>query len=202
MYARLFQSEAAAPTRANLVSVILRLALAVIFLFHGLDKIVNGSGGAGWVNRVYGSLPETTDLKGANQRTQADQIPTSMTFMGTQLAVAWGEFLGGLALAAGMLTRLAALGLIIIQIGAVVLVTAPRGFVFAKGGGYEYNMALIAMCLALLILGAGKWSVDALLLAQRRKASRKAVHPATPVLAGPHVPPSEPVEQLTPGTTS
>ena len=62
-------------------------------------------------------------------------VPESFTFSGIQFLVAWGEFLGGLALAIGMLTRLASLGLILIQLGAIYLVTAPRGFSFERGGG-------------------------------------------------------------------
>ena len=46
MYATLFRSESAAPTRMNLAALILRVSLAVVFLFHGLDKIVHGEGGA------------------------------------------------------------------------------------------------------------------------------------------------------------
>lgn len=201
MYARLFHSEAAAPTRANLVSMILRISLAVIFLFHGLDKIIRHEGGTSWVNAMYGRLPANTDAKVAADREKADQIPTSMTFMGTQLAVAWGEFLAGLALAIGMLTRLASVGLILIQIGALVLVTAPRGFTLETGGGSEYNIALIAMCLALVILGAGKWSVDAVLLEQRRKA-HAARHPLLAPVSGPHGNPGTPAQSLTPGAMS
>jgi uncharacterized membrane protein YphA (DoxX/SURF4 family) len=202
MYARLFHSEAAAPTRANLVSLILRVVLAVIFLFHGLDKIVRHDGGTTWVNAMYARMPAQPSAKPEADRAQIELIPESMTFLGTQLAVSWGEFLGGLALLAGMLTRLASLGLILIQIGAVVLVTAPRGFALDVGGGSEYNLALIAMCLSLVVLGAGSWSVDAQLLEQRRKASHARTHPATLPVAGPHGTPTESAESLTPGAAS
>jgi putative oxidoreductase len=199
MYTTLFRSEAAAPTRTNLVALILRLSLAVVFLFHGLEKIVQGSAGATWVNEMYARMPDQPSRRLEAQRTPLHQLPTSLTVLGVQLAVAWGEFLGGLALAAGLLTRLAALGLIIIQIGAVILVTAPRGFSFDRGGGYEYNLALITMCLAVLILGGGRWSVDCLLMRQRAlRAQTAASSPPLP-LAGPHGAPSAPVEQVAPG---
>jgi putative oxidoreductase len=174
----------AAQNRINLVALILRLGLAVIFLYHGLDKIINGTLGTTWVGDMYTHRPEP--------------VPTSLTFTSTQLAVAWGEFLGGIALLVGLLTRLAAVGLIIIQVGAIWLVTAPRGFSFDKGGGYEYNLALVAMCLALLILGAGALSVDELLARQRRK-TRQRVAVTVPPLAGPHVASGQPVEQASPG---
>lgn len=201
MYATLLHSEAAIPARANVAAIILRLSLAVTFLFHGLDKIVNGFGGTAWVNEMYAKKADHPSQRREELRNQMQEIPTSMRFMGTQLAVAWGEFLGGLALLAGMLTRVAALGLIIIQIGAVILVTAPHGFNLL-GGGYEYNLSLIAMCLALIVLGAGQWSVDSALT--RRYAKRvPASASAEPLpLGGPHRTIAEPVEQVAPGATS
>jgi len=200
MYVTLFRSEAAAPTRTNLAVLVLRVSLAAVFLFHGLDKIVYGSGGAAWVNRMYADTPSLQESKAGRQQHLAEQPPTSISFLGTQLAVAWGEFFGGLALAAGMLTRLAALGLIVIQVGAVILVTAPRGFSFAEGG-YEYNLALIAMCLALLILGAGKWSADWMLVPHAKKARQSTTAAPLPV-SGPHSVPSEATEPVAPGASS
>jgi len=197
MFHTLFHSDPSSPTRANLVALILRLGLAVIFLFHGLDKIVKGDGGADWVTQMYAGQPLTTVMKPEDERSQTIQVPASLTFASTQAAVAWGEFLGGLALALGLLTRVAAFGLIIIQIGAICLVTYPRGFRFDRGGGYEYNLALVAMCLALLILGPGRWSVDALVTRRRRKAVGESA--AAPPLAGPHAAPGRPMEQLASG---
>ena len=198
MYAMLFHSEAAAPTRANLAAVVLRLSLAVIFLVHGLDKIINGHAGAAWVNDLYASKPDNAAAKPKSERETMKEIPTSEMFMGTQLAVSWGEFFGGLALLVGMLTRLAALGLIVIQIGAIAVVTAPRGFHLHGGGSeYEYNLALIVMCATLLILGAGRWSVDRTLAQRRPKRTHGASAPA-PLPAGSPMAMSEPADQLTP----
>jgi uncharacterized membrane protein YphA (DoxX/SURF4 family) len=98
-----------------------------------------------------------------------------------QLAVAWGELAGGLALLLGVLTRLAALGLIIIQMGAIYfLVTFQRGsFVPETGVGYEYNIALIAMCIALVVSGAGLYSFDHWWWVHRRRQA-SAPPPAAP----------------------
>jgi putative oxidoreductase len=93
-----------------------------------------------------------------------------------QLLVAWGELLGGIALLLGILTRWAALGLIIIQIGAIYMVTWAQGFSSLQGGGYGYNVALIAMLLALVLLGGGAYAVDRLLPWGRKAAARE---PAT-----------------------
>jgi uncharacterized membrane protein YphA (DoxX/SURF4 family) len=95
-----------------------------------------------------------------------------------QLLVAWGELVGGIALLLGLLTRLAALGLIVIQVGAISTVTWEQGFSAAGGAGYEYNLALIAMCLAVLAVGAGAWSLDGRLWRRRRAAVEKPAVPA------------------------
>jgi putative oxidoreductase len=182
MFANLFRFNAANQDKDNVVALILRAGLAVIFLYHGLDKITTENAGSTWIHQMYQSRPEIL-------------IPETLTFSGIQFAVAWGEFLGGLALAVGLLTRLAAVGLILIQLGAIYLVTAPRGFSFERGGGYEYNIALVAMCLALLVLGAGVWSVDWVLLRNRELAHRHAAVPA-PHLAGTTQAPGPEVEPV------
>jgi uncharacterized membrane protein YphA (DoxX/SURF4 family) len=63
--------------------------------------------------------------------------------------------------------------MIIIQV-AIITLTWYRGFSFA-GGGLEYNIALIAMCLALIYLGSGVYSVDRM---WRSKAVDSATHPS------------------------
>ena len=79
-----------------------------------------------------------------------------------QLLVAWGELVGGVVLLLGFLTRWAAVGLIAIQAGAIVLVTGARGFGTTAETGYEYNVALVAMCLALVFLGGGTLALNRL----------------------------------------
>jgi putative oxidoreductase len=196
MYDTFLHSEATAPMRTNVVALILRLALALVFLFAGLDKILHGSGGADWVNVMYERQPPVREQVPERQR-QITEVPTFVSFMGTQLVVAWAEFLGGLALLVGVLTRWAALGEIIIQIGAIILVTLPRGFRF-QVGTFEFNLVLIAMCLALVILGPGRWSVDRVLRERRMTSRRTATATAPMPLAGPHaVTANQPAEQVT-----
>jgi putative oxidoreductase len=198
MFTALLRSDSAVGAKWNVVALILRAGLAAIFLYHGLDKITKGDGGTAWVDQMYASKAEYTDSRPKEERYKPVHLPAGLTFSGTQLAVAWGEFLGGLALAVGLLTRVAALGLIIIQVGAICVVTAPRGFRFEKGGGYEYNLALLAMCLALLIMGAGAWSVDHLLARRRMKPREQATTTALPAAASP-LTPTEPMEPIAPG---
>jgi putative oxidoreductase len=128
----------------TLVPLLLRLGLAAIFLFHGLEK-VSGEGNEGGLNWARGM--EAPPAKPA------------------QFAVAWGELLGGIAMALGFLTRFAALGIGVIMVGAIVTVTGAKGFSLLKGG-FEYNFAILVMCASLILLGGGTLSVDRLV---RRK---------------------------------
>src|SRR5207302_10557529 len=117
-------------SHVHLGSFLLRLGLAIIFIFHGYLKLIQ-DGGARW----------------------SDTLPQWQ-----QLAVAWGETVCGCALLVGLLSRLAAIGLAIIMIGAISLQTGRFDFIYLAefGGrdpgrlptGAEYNFAIIVMCLA------------------------------------------------------
>jgi putative oxidoreductase len=121
----------------TLIPLLLRVALAAIFIFHGLNMV--GGPDNGW---------------GANwdKRPEAQPAPV-------QLAVAWGELIGGVALALGFLTRLAAVGIILIMAGAIATVHWPHGFDI-RNGGFEYNFAIIILCLCLVLGGPGPLAVD------------------------------------------
>jgi putative oxidoreductase len=111
--------------------LVLRLALAAVFIYHGWQLVMSDTAwGTAW-------------MKGANAQPAA-----------VQAAVAWGELLGGLAVLLGFLTRWAAAGLAIIMVGAIVTVHARNGFDITHGG-FEYNLVLIAVCVALILLGPG-----------------------------------------------
>ena len=68
-----------------------------------------------------------------------------------------------------MLARPAAVGLIVVMLVAIAKVHARHGFFLnfsgtpGKGHGYEFNFALIAMALSVLIGGAGVLSIDRLI---------------------------------------
>src|SRR5215471_6855408 len=126
------------------VPVLLRFALAVVFIYHGLSLVSpEKQWGAGW-------MPEATPQPAA-----------------VQLAVAWGQLIGGIAMALGFLTRLAALGLAIIMVGAIHIVHWPHGFSILQRG-YEYNFAIIVMCAAIFLLGGGTLAVDRIWRVRRR----------------------------------
>ena len=83
------------------------------------------------------------------------------------------EPMGSLALLLGVLTRWAAAGLGIIMVGAVYFARFTLGanlFTSPQGTGLDYNLLLLAGCIALVAFGAGAWSVDAI----REQASARA----------------------------
>ena len=133
-----------AVAKNTLVPLVLRLALAAIFVFHGAALVKPDTGwGANWMKET----PQPAAV---------------------QLAVAWGQLIGGIAMALGFLTRLAALGLIAIMGGAIYLVHWPNGFDIRQGG-YEFNMLIIAACLALVLMGPGTVAVDRFFRIRRRQ---------------------------------
>lgn len=78
------------------------------------------------------------------------------------------EFLGALALIFGFATRVVAVGIISLFTGIIATSHLQNGFFMnwsgnLKGEGYEYHLLVIGMTIALLVNGAGKWSVDYIL---------------------------------------
>ena len=73
--------------------------------------------------------------------------------------VALTEFVGGLMLAFGFLTRFAAAAIMIFMINAVLGHAPPSGFFWAQGG-MEYSLLIGVVALVFLIKGGGRFSVD------------------------------------------
>ncbi len=130
--------------KTDLAVLMLRVGLAAIFIVHGTMKI-----------------------------TQITPMLDKVMSMHTQLLVGWTELAAGVLLVIGLFSRLAALAIIPIQVAAIILVTgkkALQGPTFEAAGadftkvGPEYNMVLIFMCLAVILLGSGVVSVDHCLL--------------------------------------
>jgi len=118
----------------------LRLAVGVVFLVHGSQKLfVLGFGNvAGFMAKIG--------------------IPAPML---AAIVVTLVEFLGGLALILGSFTRWAAALLAINMLVAILTVHLKGGFFVPAG--VEFPLTLLAANLALVLLGSGEASVDRLL---------------------------------------
>jgi putative oxidoreductase len=126
----------------------LRLSLGVIFVAHSAQKLFGVWDGPG--------LSATM----ATSKTSFEIV----TYM--LLLVVATEFLGGIAVSIGLLTRLASVGLAIDMMLAIVRVYLANGFflnwslVPGRGHGYEFNLALFAISIALSLSGPGKLALD------------------------------------------
>ena len=116
--------------------LIVRLALGIIFVAHGAQKVFGWFGGPGLEATVTG-------FTGMG-------IPAALAYV-----AAFTEFLGGIAVIIGLLSRVAALGLTVTMGVAIAMVHGKNGF-FLANQGFEYNLALIAMALAVFIAGPGR----------------------------------------------
>jgi putative oxidoreductase len=139
----------------NSVSLLaLRVALGIVILPHGLQKVFGWFGGWG----LDGTLGWFAGIG----------IPA---FLGI-LAIA-ADFAGALALITGFGTRIAALGIGINMVVAALVVHRSNGFFMnwagnQKGEGFEFHILAAAMALALILGGAGRWSIDRLLASRKQ----------------------------------
>ncbi len=134
-------------TDSDTAALILRVLLGVVFFPHGMQKLFGWFGGYGF-GGTYGFF------------TGALGIPAVLAV----LAIL-AEGLGSLGLLTGLLTRVAAFGITINMIVAVLMIHHKFGFFMnwdgkQAGEGIEYHLLVIAIGLALMIKGGGKWSVD------------------------------------------
>lgn len=66
------------------------------------------------------------------------------------------EFIGGLAILLGILTRIAAGLLAINMIGAILQVKLSKGFI----GGFELDLLYFAIMISLILMGPGNISIE------------------------------------------
>ncbi len=127
--------------------LILRVLLGVVFFPHGMQKLFGWFGGYGFAG-TYGFF------------TGSMGIPAVFAV----LAIL-AEGLGSLGLITGFLARLSAFGIGMNMVVAVLMIHHKFGFFMnwdgkQAGEGIEYHLLVIAIALALIIKGGGKWSVD------------------------------------------
>jgi putative oxidoreductase len=137
-------------TDSNSAALIARLALGIVMFPHGAQKMLGWFGGYGF----DGTMGYFTGTLG---------IPAIFAF----LAIL-AEFAGSLGLITGFLSRVSALGIASVMAVAIAMAHKGNGFLInwtgqQSGEGYVYHLLAIALAVIVLIHGAGKASVDALL---------------------------------------
>lgn len=136
--------------------VAVRIVLAWIFTYYGAGKLFGLFNGPGL------------------HRTGVFFSTTAHLHPGALFAVLGGviEFGGALALALGLGARLAGLALIGDQVMAMITVTWKHGInSLSATPGYEFNLTLVALALVVVALGAGEFSIDALISRRLRSTA-------------------------------
>ena len=110
----------------------LRASIGVIFIVHGFGKFGN-PGFGGWIASMG--------------------IPVEM-----QIPIALAEFVPGILLLIGVLTRISGVILSIVMLGAIFLVKGASNL--TGEGGYELDLILLAASLVVIVSGPGKVSVS------------------------------------------
>ena len=148
-------------SQAGIGGLALRVPVGTILAAHGAQKLFGWFGGYG--------------LEGTGQWMASIGL-TPGYLMATLAGSA--EFLGGLALILGLLTRPAALVTAFTMVVAILTVHLNNGL-FMSNNGYEFALSLLAATSALVFLGGGRFSLDKLLVASRYNALETA-HVARP----------------------
>lgn len=129
------------------ILTVIRLITGIVFFAHGAQKMLGWFGGFGFSGTM-------------NAFTNMMHIPAPLAF----LAIT-AEFLGGLGLVLGLLARIAAFGIAVNMVVAILLVHHNFGFFMnwlgnQKGEGWEYHLLAITLAFAIMVRGAGAFSVD------------------------------------------
>ena len=124
------------PGQSSLALLVIRIASGIVFLYHGSQILFGAFGGPG--------------PQGFAAHMHAPAIVGYL--------VGLAQFGGGLAVLTGLLIRVGAVCIIIVMLGAIFMVHLPHGFEVSKGG-MEYPLTQLLIALALLIAGAGAYSL-------------------------------------------
>lgn len=76
-----------------------------------------------------------------------------------QLPIALAELIGGILLVIGILTRISAAIFSIILLGAIFHIRWENGF-FISQGGWEWDLAMLAVTLSIIVAGPGRASIS------------------------------------------
>jgi putative oxidoreductase len=122
--------------------LVLRVVVGLLFFGHGAQKLFGWWGGHG----LQGTGGFFESIGFPNGKRQA-------------LFAGLAEAGGGLLLALGLLTPLAAALITAVMVVAVSKVHFAKG-IWVTEGGFEYNLVLVAAAFAVAAVGAGNWSLD------------------------------------------
>lgn len=125
----------------------LRIVLGVLFFAHGAQVTLGWFGGYGF----HGTMQYFTQTMG---------IPAVFAFLAIM-----AQFLGGIGLIVGFLSRIAAFGIAADMVVAVIKVHMAYGLFMnwsgtQKGEGFEYHLLVIAITIVIMVKGAGALSID------------------------------------------
>lgn len=156
-------------TTSSWAPTALRIVLGAVIFAHGAQKAFGWFGGYGY----EGTMGFLTGAIG---------LPAPLAFL-----VIFAEVAGGLALMAGLLSRVAALGVGAVMIGAVFTTHLDHGFFMnwagsQQGEGFEYHLLVLAMTGSIAITGSGAASLDQL-LARWLARDTGSIHHSQPALA-------------------
>ena len=155
--------------RSDLAALLLRVAAGLIFIPHGWSKVLGEGGASAFAADIAANY----------------HLPT---FLG-HLA-AYSELIGGALLVVGLLTRVDAFLLACTMFVAAFVVQLPDALYEVQPGAIkafvamraiETPLALFAICVALLLTGGGRWSLDHVLGIERMFGKKKAAAEAAAI---------------------
>lgn len=134
------------PVQISAALLLLRIASASAFLYHGSSILFGAFAGPG---------PE--------RFAASHHWPVAVAYL-----VGLAQVAGGLAVLSGILFRLGAASVFMVMLGAIFLVHLPHGFDVSKGGA-EYALMQLLVATAFLLTGPGAYSLASLLPQPLRK---------------------------------
>lgn len=137
-------------TTNDFTLAIARFVLGVVFFVHGSQLTLGWFGGYGF---------------SATMHFFATQLGIPAVFAALAILA---QFLGGLGLIVGFLSRIAAFGITSVMLVAIIKVHLAAGFFMnwsgaQKGEGFEYHLLAITLCLLIMVKGSGALSIDKLI---------------------------------------
>lgn len=134
------------PARIDAALLILRIASALVFLYHGSSILFGAFAGPG-----------------PRQFAASHHWPVVLGYL-----VGLGQFGAALAVLTGIFTRLGAASIAVVMLGAIFLVHLPHGF-DVTSGGIEYALTQLSLAIGFILTGPGAYSLGSRLPAPLRR---------------------------------